>query len=132
MPLAATEGCRLNATALPILVGLLALAALAWPLVWLVVAAMLALSLTVAALQAAQSVYDASVNTAYNVLWGKFVTAVAVHNAAVQRERLERAVVEGALESGRKDFARLMREVMTLQRSQLSPDDSRLRAANAA
>ena len=53
-------------------------------------------------------------------------------NAAVQREKLERAVVEGALESGRKDFARLMREVMTLQRSQLSPDDSRLRAANAA
>ncbi len=53
-------------------------------------------------------------------------------NASVQREKLERAVVEGALESGRKDFARLMREVMTLQRSQLSPDDSRLRAANAA
>ena len=53
-------------------------------------------------------------------------------NAAAQREKLERAVVEGALESGRKDFARLMREVMTLQRSQLSPDDSRLRAANAA
>jgi crescentin len=39
-------------------------------------------------------------------------------NAAVQREKLERAVVEGALESGRKDSARLMRELMTLQRSQ--------------
>jgi crescentin len=54
-------------------------------------------------------------------------------NAAVQREKLERAVVEGALESGRKDFARLMREVMTLQRSQqASEEPARLRAANAA
>jgi crescentin len=54
-------------------------------------------------------------------------------NAAVQREKLERAVVEGALESGRKDFARLMREVMTLQRNQqASEEPSRPRAANAA
>ena len=39
-------------------------------------------------------------------------------NAAVRREKLERSVVEGALETGRKDFARLMREVMALQRIQ--------------
>jgi crescentin len=54
-------------------------------------------------------------------------------NAAVQREKLERSVVEGALESGRKDFARLMREVMTLQRAQQAAEDPvRQRAANAA
>ena len=54
-------------------------------------------------------------------------------NAAVQREKLERAVVEGALESGRKDFARLMREVMTLQRNQQAAETpTRPRAANAA
>ena len=54
-------------------------------------------------------------------------------NAAVQREKLERAVVEGALESGRKDFARLMREVMTLQRNQQAAETpTRRRAANAA
>jgi chromosome segregation ATPase len=53
-------------------------------------------------------------------------------NAAVRREKLERSVIEGALETGRKDFARLMREVMALQRSQQLPDEPRLRAANAA
>ena len=54
-------------------------------------------------------------------------------NAALQREKLERSLAEGALETGRKDFARLMREVMALQRSQQAPDDAaRLRAANAA
>lgn len=54
-------------------------------------------------------------------------------NAAVQREKLERSVVEGALETGRKDFSRLMREVMALQRIQLAAEDnSRPRAANAA
>jgi crescentin len=54
-------------------------------------------------------------------------------NAAVQREKLERAVVEGALESGRKDFARLMREVMALQRDQQATEaPARPRAANAA
>ena len=54
-------------------------------------------------------------------------------NAAVQREKLERAVVEGALESGRKDFAQLMREVMTLQREQQAAEQpARPRAANAA
>lgn len=54
-------------------------------------------------------------------------------NAAVQREKLERAVIEGALETGRKDFARLMREVMALQRSQQALEEpTRQRAANAA
>ena len=33
---------------------------------------------------------------------------------ALRREKLERSVVEGALEAARKDFARLMREVMAL------------------
>ncbi len=54
-------------------------------------------------------------------------------NAAVRREKLERAVVEGALETGRKDCARLMREVMALQRARdEAADTSRLPAANAA
>ena len=38
--------------------------------------------------------------------------------AALRREKLERAMAEGALETARKDFARVMREVMALQRSQ--------------
>jgi crescentin len=51
----------------------------------------------------------------------------------LRREKLERAVVEGALESGRKDFSRLMREVMALQRGQNAADDpATLRPANAA
>lgn len=53
--------------------------------------------------------------------------------AAVKREKLERALTEGALETARKDFSRLMREVLTLQRRQgeleAEPD---LSAANAA
>jgi chromosome segregation ATPase len=54
-------------------------------------------------------------------------------NAALRREKVERAVIEGALETGRKDFARLMREVMALQRRQRSPDDAdAFQAANAA
>ena len=54
-------------------------------------------------------------------------------NAAVQREKLERSVVEGALETGRKEFSRLMREVMALQRIQMAAEEkSRPRAANAA
>jgi hypothetical protein len=36
-------------------------------------------------------------------------------NAQIQRERIERAMAEGALESGRKDIARLMRELAALQ-----------------
>jgi crescentin len=54
-------------------------------------------------------------------------------NAALRREKLERAVVEGALETGRKDFSRLMREVMALQRSQQEAETpAEPRAANAA
>ena len=36
-------------------------------------------------------------------------------NAQLQREQLERSMAEGALESGRKDIARLMREIAALQ-----------------
>ena len=45
---------------------------------------------------------------------------------------MERAVAEGALETGRKDCARLMREVMALQRARDSADTSQPHAANAA
>jgi crescentin len=52
---------------------------------------------------------------------------------SLRRERMQCSVVEGALETARKDFARLMREAMALQRDHASPDDpSRLRPANAA
>lgn len=54
-------------------------------------------------------------------------------NAALRREKLERSVVEGALETGRKDCARLMREVMALQRGRdVAEDGGRPFAANAA
>jgi chromosome segregation ATPase len=54
-------------------------------------------------------------------------------NTALRREKLERAVVEGALETGRKDFARLMRDVMTLQRNQQEAENpAQPLAANAA
>ena len=54
-------------------------------------------------------------------------------NTALRREKLERAVVEGALETGRKDFSRLMREVMAMQRSQQEAEEpANPRAANAA
>jgi chromosome segregation ATPase len=36
-------------------------------------------------------------------------------NAQLQRERLERSMAEGALETGRKDIARLLRELAALQ-----------------
>jgi chromosome segregation ATPase len=53
--------------------------------------------------------------------------------AALRREQMQCSVVEGALETARKDFARLMREAMALQRSQAAPDDpAQLRPANAA
>ena len=52
-------------------------------------------------------------------------------DAALRREKLERAVVEGALATARKDFARAMREVMALQRNAAGPDEPP-RAANAA
>ncbi len=54
-------------------------------------------------------------------------------SAALRREKLERAVSEGALETGRKDFSRLMREVMALQRGQQEAETpASPRAANAA
>jgi chromosome segregation ATPase len=37
-------------------------------------------------------------------------------NAQLQREQIERAMAEGALESGRKDIARLIREISERQR----------------
>ena len=54
-------------------------------------------------------------------------------NAALRREKMERSVVEGALETARKDFSRLMREVMALQRAEAArqPEPQPL-AANAA
>jgi chromosome segregation ATPase len=53
--------------------------------------------------------------------------------ASLRREQMQCSVVEGALETARKDFARLMREAMALQREQSGPGDpTRLRAANAA
>jgi chromosome segregation ATPase len=53
--------------------------------------------------------------------------------AALRREKVERAVAEGALESGRKDFARLMRDLMALQRGQQAAEEpAPLRPANAA
>jgi len=54
-------------------------------------------------------------------------------SVALRREQMQCSVVEGALETARKDFARLMREAKTLQRNQTAPDDpARLRPANAA
>ena len=59
--------------------------------------------------------------------------AIEELGAALRREKLERSVVEGALETGRKDFARVMREVMSLQRLQQAEEPQpELRAANAA
>lgn len=59
--------------------------------------------------------------------------AIEELKAALQREKLDRAVVEGALEAGRKDFARVMREVMNLQRIQQAAEEpAALNAANAA
>jgi chromosome segregation ATPase len=52
---------------------------------------------------------------------------------SLRREQMQCSVVEGALETARKDFARLMREATALQRAQMAPDDpAHLRAANAA
>ena len=53
-------------------------------------------------------------------------------HAQLQREQLERSMAEGALESGRKDIARLLREVSAMQqRPNLAVDeqDSDLRSA---
>jgi chromosome segregation ATPase len=52
---------------------------------------------------------------------------------SLRREQMQCSVVEGALETARRDFARLMREAMALQRQQAGPDDpALLRPANAA
>jgi crescentin len=54
-------------------------------------------------------------------------------SASLRREQMQCSVVEGALETARKDFARLMREAKALQRDQTASDDpARLRPANAA
>ena len=54
-------------------------------------------------------------------------------STSLRREQMQCSVVEGALETARKDFARLMREATALQRAQMAPDDpARLHAANAA
>jgi crescentin len=59
--------------------------------------------------------------------------AIEELSAALQREKLDRAVVEGALETARKDFARVMREVMSLQRAQQAAEEpADIKAANAA
>lgn len=59
--------------------------------------------------------------------------AIEELKAALQREKLDRAVVEGALETARKDFARVMREVMSLQRQQQAVEEhTDPKAANAA
>jgi crescentin len=53
--------------------------------------------------------------------------------ASLRREKLERAVVEGALETCRKDFSRVMRELMALERQQSAAETPAvLQAANAA
>ena len=54
-------------------------------------------------------------------------------STSLRREQMQCSVVEGALETARKDFARLMREAMALQREQAGPDNpALLRPANAA
>jgi chromosome segregation ATPase len=59
--------------------------------------------------------------------------AIEELSAALKREKLERAVSDGALETARKDFARVAREVMSLQRNQAMLEAApQPRAANAA
>jgi chromosome segregation ATPase len=54
-------------------------------------------------------------------------------SVSLRREQMQCSVVEGALETARKDFGRLMREAMALQRERAAPDDpAHLRPANAA
>jgi crescentin len=45
-------------------------------------------------------------------------------NAAIQRERMERAVVEGALETTRRDYARLQQEILAERAAQRRSGDS--------
>ena len=59
--------------------------------------------------------------------------AIEELGAALKREKLERAMADGALETARKDFARVAREVMALQRSQATYEAAiEPQAANAA
>lgn len=54
-------------------------------------------------------------------------------NGALRREKMERSVVEGALETARKDFSKAMREVLALQRQQTAQEEPpNPQAANAA
>ena len=60
-------------------------------------------------------------------------TAQDEFKAALRRERMERSVVEGALETARKDFSRVMRELMALQRKRQAAEPApEPQAANAA
>ena len=63
------------------------------------------------------------------LLEGQLKTARSTHdmqveqlNAQLRREQLERSMAEGALESGRKDIARLLREISTQHRTALGGD----------
>ncbi len=59
--------------------------------------------------------------------------AIEEFGAALKREKLERAMADGALETARKDFARVAREVMALQRNQAAQEAGiEPQAANAA
>lgn len=59
--------------------------------------------------------------------------AIEELNASLRREKLERSMADGALETARKDFARVAREVMALQRNQAAQEAApQPRAANAA
>lgn len=54
-------------------------------------------------------------------------------DTALRREKMERSVVEGALETARGELARVMREVMAIQHQQQAEEpDTQPRAANAA
>jgi hypothetical protein len=53
--------------------------------------------------------------------------------ATLRREKMARAVADGALEAARRDYSKAMREVMTLQRMPAAPaEPARPHAANAA
>lgn len=53
--------------------------------------------------------------------------------SSLRREKMQRAVVEGALETARRDLSRLMREMAAMRRDQPLPEEpAPLRAANAA
>lgn len=58
-------------------------------------------------------------------------TELEMLNAKLQREQIARTVAEGALEAGRKDIARLVQEVATLQYRPNSPSSSSSATASA-